>query len=851
MRNPIQFLLLFLLFSEPVLAQTLNTQWPVLKSYQAGQLERIALPLGGIGTGTVSVGGRGDLRDWEIMNRGALGWTPAVKLVEPTIANGPFFAVYAKVAGNSKTDIRLLEGPVQGNLEGDWGADVLNAGFPRFDSVHFHTAYPTAQVLFQRKNYPLQIRLEAFNPLIPGDLKNSSWPVATLRYVVKNTTNKEIDVAICGMVPNYIGKDGWTGSFRHNRNIFRSEQGLQGIFMQSDSLDKQHVNWGTMALATNTKGKVSYRTTWKAYPWNWTFRQFLDDFGDDGELNEVSNDNILSTPPATLSIKQTLAPGESKSFVFFLGWHFPNRRGWNPHDTEILGNLYTTRHADAWSVLQQFADSLVGLEKRTLQFLRAFCQSDLPAAIKEAALFNVVNLRSQTVFLTADGYPFGFEGTGSVQGSILGGEKSSGWGFGSCTHVWNYESTVPFLFGELSLLFREVEFLYAVNESGGMSYRIGLPLKDKGKSVQQWAADGQMGTIVKMYRDWKLSGNTAALVKMWPSIKKALAFSWTGPWDKNKDGVMEGPQHNTMDIEYYGPNPQMAGWYLAALESGRQMAAYLKDTAFEKECAALYRQGRTWVELNLFNGQYYEQQIPAGKPQRAQLGKGCLVDQLVGQYLAHTAGLGYILDRKQQLTTLRSIYRFNQVTDFNNHINTFRSFALGKESGLIMASYPRGGLLEEPFPYYTEVMTGFEYSTASHMLYEGMDKEGVELIQQVRSRYNGKNRNPFNEGEYGHRYARAMAAWAAVLGWTGFSYSAIEQEFTVKQRAGNYFWSNGYAYGTYQVENRNGRLKIGIQVTEGKLRLKRINVGAVSRILKEGMELKEGEKQNLHYKKIL
>ncbi|SVD42236.1 uncharacterized protein METZ01_LOCUS395090, partial [marine metagenome] len=49
----------------------LHPAWPVLKTYDRDHLARIALPLGGIGTGTVSLGGRGDLRDWEIVNRPA------------------------------------------------------------------------------------------------------------------------------------------------------------------------------------------------------------------------------------------------------------------------------------------------------------------------------------------------------------------------------------------------------------------------------------------------------------------------------------------------------------------------------------------------------------------------------------------------------------------------------------------------------------------------------------------------------------------------------------------------------------------------------------------------------------
>lgn len=476
-------------------AQYLNRSWPLLKKYKGENLAEIAMPLGGIGTGTISIGGRGDLRDWEMANHGALGWVPAVKLVEPTIANGPFFALYYKQQGKAKGELRLLEGPIAAKQSyGDWGSDVLNAGFPRFDETIFNAAYPLAQIEFKKADVPLSVRLEAFNPMIPGDIDNSSLPVAVLRYIIKNNTSLPMEASVCGMIPNFIGMDGWASKLKNNINEFRKQNGLQGLYMFSDSLDKTHVNWGTIALSTKSVGKVTYRRTWAKLGWNWTFREFIDDFIADGEVSEAFaeinlKNNVSSTiedlmaatrydlanPPATLAIKEMLAPGEEKAITFLITWHFPNRRAWDTGNnnyswgygsTEIVGNYYATQFTDAWDVALKVNAELTTLEKRTIDFVKAFCSSNIPDAIKEAALFNSVNMRCQTLFRTKDGYPFGFEGTGSVNGTILGGDKSSGWGFGTCFHVWNYESAIPFLFGDLSMKFREVEFLYSVNNDG-------------------------------------------------------------------------------------------------------------------------------------------------------------------------------------------------------------------------------------------------------------------------------------------------------------------------------------------------------------------------------------------------
>lgn len=402
----------------------------------------------------------------------------------------------------------------------------------------------------------------------------------------------------------------------------------------------------------------------------------------------------------------------------------------------------------------------------------------------------------------------GWEGCMDVNGSCAG----------SCTHVWNYEQATAFLFGSLAKTMRDVEFNFATRKDGGMAFRAALPL-----IIDQTggtAADGQMGTIMKMYRDWQLSGDTEFLKKSWPNVKNALSFAWLeNSWDANADGVMEGSQHNTMDVNYSGPNPQMQFWYLGALKAAEKMAIALNDNDFAKKCAEIYLSGRKWTDENLFNGEYYEHMVldPETKDvitdysspnmPRYQLAKGCLVDQLVGQYMAHICGLGYLAPEEHIKTTLQSIMKYNFRESMAGHFNNMRSYALGNESALLMASWPKGRP-KVPFPYFSEVMTGFEYTAAIGMIYEGMEPEGLKVIRNIRARYDGAKRSPFNEAECGHHYARAMASWASVIALSGFQYSAIDKSMTFTSKPGTYFWSNGLAWGTCKVSENKAELNV-------------------------------------------
>jgi uncharacterized protein (DUF608 family) len=323
---------------------------------------------------------------------------------------------------------------------------------------------------------------------------------------------------------------------------------------------------------------------------------------------------------------------------------------------------------------------------------------------------------------------------------------------------------------------------------------------------------------------------------------------------------MEGCQHNTMDVEYYGPNPQMGAWYLGALRAGEEMARYLGDEPFAETCRDLYERGGEWLDVHLFNGEYYEHQVRPPKAEdeiapglrvgmgtddlsdpALQLGAGCLVDQLVGQFVAHVCGLGYLLDPEHVRTTLQSIMRYNFRDGFHDHFNHLRSFVLGDEAGLLMATYPRGNRPQRPFPYYNEVMTGFEYSAAVHMLYEGLTQDGLRCIEAIRDRYDGRKRSPFDEAECGHHYARAMASWAAVLAWTGFHYSAVDKSMAFAARPSTHFWSTGYAWGTCCQEQTAGGMRVDLCVYGGTLSLRRFVLKGLGEVAwPELLEIAEG-----------
>jgi len=789
-----------------------------------GDASEAAFLLGGIGTGNFSIGARGEFRDWEIFNRPGKG----NKLPYT------FFAIWAK-PHNKEPICRVLESKLQPPFSKSHGfkSDEI-AGLPRLDLSTMKGEYPFIWIDFQDKKLPVKVSLEAFTPFIPLNTDDSGVPGVILRYKVKNTTDKKIDVSIAGSLPNVVGFNGYNLWNRieiesENKNKYRDDGEIRGLFYSSKNLKSEDLKYGNLAFMT-PDSSITYKENWLDGGWFDGIHDFWDDFKEDGKIEKESvfeaQESFLrdksNIKMGSLGIYHTLEPDEEQFFEFVITWYFPNRvKAWDEDyccsdcDCKIktIKNYYSTLFDSAWDAGKYLIKNLDKLEGKTREFHQALFSSSLPGYILDAIASNITVIRSPTCFRIENGTFLGWEGCFDQKGCCPG----------SCTHVWNYVQTLAFLFPELEQSIRMVEFNLETDEEGKMAFRTTKVFgNDK---LPKWdmlpAADGQMGTIIRLYRDWKISGNDELLNKVWGKASKALDFAFDY-WDQDGDFVLDSQQHNTYDIEFYGPNSLTNSMFFAALKAGIEMAKHLGDQEHvEKYKEALDKGSKKMDEL-LWGGKYYIQQIDDVNKYRYQYGKGCLSDQLLGQFLSHVAGLGYILPEEHVKEAVNSIFKYNFRTSFKEHENVERTYTLNDEKGLLLCSWPEGGRPKLPFVYSDEVWTGIEYQVASHLIYEGYVDEGLTIVKSVRERHDGYRRNPWNEVECGHHYARSMASWGLLLALSGFKYDMLKGTISFKpvinEENFTSFWSTGKSWGIYRQkkDRQSGEIKSEIEVLYGE-----------------------------------
>ncbi|HLA84525.1 MAG TPA: GH116 family glycosyl hydrolase [Thermoguttaceae bacterium] len=478
---------------------------------------------------------------------------------------------------------------------------------------------------------------------------------------------------------------------------------------------------------------------------------------------------------------------------------------------------YATKYKNIEEVVADWRTHYDELRRQSQLFADAFYDTTLPPEVIEAVAANLTILKTPTILRQHDGRLWCWEGCCDNVGCCAG----------SCTHVWNYAQALCHLFPSLERGLRQNEYFEGQNESGRQAFRGNLPVTPGGYAFD--ASDGQLGGIMKAHREWRVSGNKQWLGAYWPRIKASLNYM-IEKWDPRHTGLLEEEHHNTYDINYFGPDGHCGSFYLGALAAAIKMGEAMDDDV------SLYREllakGRKRMETELYNDEYFIQivtkdglnhnfrpldpnrQSPAYRRVAEQVneqgplyqyGTGCLSDGVLGLWMARVCGLeDEIVDTEKVRSHLLAVHKYNLKHDLAEHGNAQRpTFAMGDDGGLLLCSWPRGNKPYLPFVYSDEVWTGIEYQVASHLMLLGQVEEGLDVVRECRKRYDGVRRNPFDEYECGHWYARAMSAYGLLEGLTGVRYDAATKTLYVDSKIGDFrgFLSTNTGYGTVTLKN--------------------------------------------------
>ena len=804
----------------------------VYNKQNSRNFEFIGMPVGGIGAGQLYLGGDGNLWWWDIFNTS-------------TDSRATGEAAYEHPVGRSVDGVhpKVDQGfMIRTQQDGRVVTKKLNR--EGIEQIEFRGQYPIGEVTYRDPGLPVEVKLEAFSPFIPLDLTSSMLPATILRFTARNTSASAVEVELAGWLENAVliesRRKGAQGVLMNR--IVSGKGGLLRLEALASERNQQppRADSGTLAL-TLLPGAGTNRS--------------LAQRGASEDNKEVQ---VEITPEAGLTGELTrtmsLAPGKSGEAVFVLTWHFPNTRV--PRFTK---HQYATKFADAFAVSDWVAEKIDFLTQQTRLWRDNWYNSTLPYWFLDRTFLNTSILASSTVALNEDGRVHGWEGYYQ--------------GHGTCTHVWGYVLAMGRLFPELEMRLREKTDFVPVAKGGAM-------LDDGTIHFRAWshglAVDGQAGIILRSYLVHQQSPDDAFLRRNYTHIKQAMT-GLTAARDRDHDGILTGPQHNTLDADWYGEVTWLSLHYQAALRAMAAMATEMGDAEYATFCQSTADQGRNYIEKNLFNGEYFFHQGDPNHPKSPGVYTGCEYSQLLGQSWAYQVGLGKIIDPAKTKTSLESLWKYNFTTDvgpFREAHKAGRWYAMPGEAGLIACTWPRGGseVLSKGDPrfaaYNNECQNGYEYALSSLMMWHGMPYHSLAHIWYMHNdRYHGSKRNPWCEVEWGMHYARSMASYGHFTAVCGVEYHgpkgylAFAPKITPEDFRAPFVTAEGWGSFSQKIAGRemtseialkSGRLRLqtlGLKIPDGQT-LKRAQVQLAGRQIKVGFK-QEGARVILEFEQTL
>ena len=775
--------------------------------YQQETSRYIAYPLGGIGSGMFCLEGGGALSHFSLFHR-------------PDLWNEPEIFAALSFPQDGERRAVVLEGPVPdwkvfGQREGGRGASGRTYGLPRFEASDFSARFPFGTVCLSDSGLPVSAEVIGWSPLIPNDDYNSCLPAAAVEYTLKNGSGQDLDAVFSFHCASFLRPE------RDAPGVCRvteAENGLAFTYREEGSCRN-----GWLRIDCGSHAEVD--AAWlRGHPFHHTMENWKHiTAGSVISRKAYPETDQTQSPGGSLYVPVRIpAHGETTVCLRF-SWYVPastlredepllmGAPEWADSTAPTYVPWYAAQFPSVDAVAGYFAENYTSLRERTALFTDTLYASTLDDAVMDAVTANLCILKSPTLLRQADGKLWAWEGCGDEGGSC----------YGSCTHVWNYAQALCHLFPSLERSLRETEFEIAQEADGYQSFRTPLPIRPATRRTHA-AADGQLGGIVKVYREYHISGDRDWLRRLWPRVRSSMEYC-IATWDQQEDGRLIQPHHTTYDIPIWGGDALAQTMYVSALQAAALLAAELGEPSqrYEKLC----RLATEYCETHLWNGEYFQQEpmyrelnaafeefncpfIDAGHPEIQalleregppyQYRSGCLSDGVMGGFLAACAGLEPVLDAEKTASHLESVVKYNFRPSLKRHSNPQRGgYALGEEAGLLVCSWPHGDRPTLPLLYSEEVWTGIEYQVAVHLASVGHVDSALRLVRATRGRYDGRLRNPFDEYECGNWYGRALASYGLLQAFSGVRYDAVSNTLLIEPRiTGDFqvFLSTAYGF---------------------------------------------------------
>lgn len=861
-----------------------RTNAPLFKESD-NQLRYIGMPIGGIGCGQLYLGGDGKLWLWDIFKSNYSREKDHGKKFTAMTFNGHYTKpiaqgeIYHKDIG-----VDLAQGfaiyTVSKNKIEARSLDVKG-----FKNIGFRGEYPIGKVHYEDKTCPVSVKLEAFSPFIPLNVKDSTLPATVLSYTIENTSDAEVGVQLGGWLQNKVcplteALPGYLRQCEFVKNEHGSSLNMTVVENQNfvgDRPYKAENQLGNGSMAMTLVGSTA------------SIEGSLN-LGDADTLNQLGKTKgVLKTPskdtadfnkPLIAGIKSEmvkLKPGEKTEVRFIMSWFFPDYPGISNGSFSKIENVEKLKrfYANHFENALQVSNYILGNDSQIIQTTRLWNEvwydATLPHWLLDRTFIPLSCMATQTVHYFNNERFWAWEGVDCCPGT--------------CQHVWNYAQSNARIFPKIEQNQRKnIDFGLALTPEGESGNRA--------ENQKTHATDGQAGVIVRLWREHTLSPDLTYLKEVWPKVK--LALTYLIKQDDDEDGILRGAQHNTLDAAWYGPVAWISSVYCAALAAGEQLALEVGDNQFAEQCSKIYKSGKNKLTQDLFNGEFF---INKQAPERVGLdinsNIGCEIDQVLGQSWAIQTGLPRVVSKKETISALESLWKYNFAPDaglydrLHTVIKGARIYAEEGEAGLLMCTWPNGGddkavpnmekRVEDrqtwlgPGGYFDECMTGFEYQVAAHMVYEGeaiseaqmlaqteMDIEkslvlkGLAVTRAVHDRYAPEKRNPYNEIECSDHYARAMASYGVFLAVCGFKYHGpkgiikFDPKLAPEKFKAPFTTAEGWGTFTQTVEHNKQHIQLALKY--GKLTINELQFVLIGGISPNVVSVKMNG-QNLSFQK--